>query len=202
MKNDIILVGAFSEVVELCLECGYNIIGYVDNMPFCGNAETGEYLGTDDDFISLYKSYLSIPIVISPDVPIVRERLYNRYRELGFNFQTVISPSAYISPSAQIGAGTVIQHGASISSNVIIGNLVKINVNANIMHDCVIDDLVTIAPNAVLLGKVKVSKRSYIGANATLLPKCSLLSDVIVGAGAVVTKDVAVNKIVKGVPAK
>lgn len=202
MDKEIILVGAFSEMIDLCLECGFNIIGYIDNQESTYPACQGNFLGTDDDISSIYKKYRDIPVVISPDQPSIRKKLYAKYKEAGFKFQTLISPFAHISNSAVIGEGTVIQHGVTVSSNAHIGDFVKLNVNANVMHDCCVDDFTTIAPNAVLLGKVSIGTATYIGANSTILPYCKVSANTIIGAGAVVVSDSVASGTYVGVPAK
>ncbi len=199
-QNKIILVGTFSEIEELCLDCGYQIFGYIDNQP--STTARGMYLGTDTDIDTIYSEYGMYPIVITPDQPIVRRKLYLQYKKAGFTIQTLISPISYVSKSAILDEGVIIQHGAHISANTRIGALVKVNVNANIMHDCVIHNFATIAPNAVVLGRVEIGKCAYIGANATVLPNCQVQNNAVVGAGAVVTRNVIENITVKGVPAK
>ena len=150
MNKDIIIVGAFHEVVELCEDCGFNIIGIIDN-----NIK-GEYLkipilGTDNDISQLFKIYSHCCIVISPDSPLLRQKLFKLYSQVGFRFATVISPKANISRYATIGEGTIVQLGANVSAGTKIGTFVKINTNANIMHDNHVGNFSTIAPNAVLL---------------------------------------------------
>lgn len=199
--KEVILVGAFHEIVELCDDCGINITGIIDNNL------TGSYLGipiigTDNDAAFLYKEYSHCELVITPDSPKIREKLFQLYSQAGFEFATIISPKANISSSVQIGLGTVIQSGVNVSAATTIGNFVKLNTNANVMHDNLVGDYATIAPNAVLLGYVNIEKSAYIGANSTVLPHLSIGKGAIVGAGAVVTKNVDTNIIVKGVPAK
>lgn len=201
MNEPVIIVGAFCEIIELCEECGCTIIGCIDNR------EKSYYkgypiLGTDEDLNSLV-NYRHIPVVITPDKPYLRKKLFDLYHSQGFIFKTLISPKANVSPSATIGRGTIIQAGAHVSAEVYIGNFVKLNINANIMHECRVGNFSTVAPNAVLLGRVHVEEEVYIGANSTVLPGIKVKKGVIVGAGAVVTKNIMdENIIVKGIPAK
>lgn len=202
MDKDVILVGGFSEMIELCEDCNLNIVGVIDQPYWESTVNPYPLLGQDKDARNIYNNYSNCKIVISPDSPTLRKELYIHYQQCGFKFATVISPFARISKSAKIGVGCVIQSGANVSSNCILGNFVKINTNANVMHDNNINSFATIAPNAVLLGKVNVGEMSYIGANSTILPNINIGNGSIVGAGAVVTRNVDKERIVKGVPAK
>lgn len=201
MNKDIVIVGAFHEIIELCELCGYTIVGFVDNKL------QGEYygypvLGTDKDAYNLYHEHPHCDIVISPDKPAVRLRLSKLYADAGFDFATVVSPKANISRTAHIGKGTLIQSGVNISCAAQIGNFVRLNTNVNVMHNTIVGDFATVAPNAVLLGYVNVGMSAYIGANSTILPRMIIAAAATVGAGAVVTRNVAAQTIVKGVPAK
>lgn len=199
--REILLIGAFHEMIELCEDAGFRIKGIIDN-----NIE-GEYMGypiigKDKDAEKLYEDYSQCAVVIAPDEPHIRKELVALYQSIGFGFVTVIHPKATISRSAKVGEGTVIQQGVNISANTTVGCFCKLNTNCNVMHDNMVSDFVTIAPDAVLLGYVNVGKLSYIGANSTILPKCKIGDMVMVGAGAVVTKDVDNSLIVLGVPAR
>lgn len=201
MNKDIIIVGAFHEMIELCEDCGFHIVGLVDNK-YQGEFYGYPVIGTDSDCVMLHERYTDCDIVITPDSPRIRNKLRCIYSEAGFRFVTVISPKANVSRSATIGKGTVIQAGANISAGARIGEFVKLNTNANVMHDTIVGDYATIAPNAVLLGYVNIGKSAYIGANSTILPHIVVGSESTVGAGAVVTKNVDKNLIVAGVPAR
>lgn len=201
MGEKIILVGGFHEVIELCEDIGYEIIGVIDNV--LKDSYLGyPILGNDDDANDLYLKYKDIPLVITPDAPKVRENIYKHYSDIGFNFATIIGASARISRYATIGEGCVIQNGVNISSFVKIGRFVKLNTSSNVMHDCNLGDFVTVAPNAVILGRINVKEKVYIGSNSTILPELTIGEKSVVGAGSVVTKSVAPDVIVKGIPAK
>lgn len=53
-----------------------------------------------------------------------------------------------------------------------------------------------------LFGKITVGDNVHIGTNATIMPGVSVGNNCIIGCGAIVTKDVANNTIVVGVPAR
>lgn len=106
------------------------------------------------------------------------------------------------------------------------GKHTKIGKNVFINFDCVfldlggitIDDNVLIASKVSLLseghplspqsrqslvpGRIHIKKNAWIGAGATILPGVTIGENAVVAAGAVVSKDVAANTIVGGIPAK
>ncbi len=201
MRTDVILVGGFHEMVELCQDCDMNIVGIIDN------ELTGCYygipvIGKDRDAETLFPQYNGAKIIVTPDSPILRKKLATFYQEIGYEFATVVSPYARISPTASIGLGTIVQAGVNISSATEIGRFCKLNTNCNVMHDTIVGDFSTIAPNAVCLGRVSIGQYTYVGANSTILPEIKIGYSSTVGAGAVVTRNVADCITVKGVPAK
>lgn len=200
-NKDIILVGGFHEIIELCEICNKKIIGIIDNK--LKNQYLGyRILGNDKMVSYLYKEFSNIPIVVTPDIPEVRKKLFEYYSNIGFKFCNLIHPKANISKYANIGEGVVIQNGVNISANVFVEDFVKINIYANVMHDSQIGKYTTIAPNAVILGRVKISQLCYIGSNSTLLPELNIGKNSVIGAGAVVTKDVGSKITVIGNPAR
>jgi acetyltransferase-like isoleucine patch superfamily enzyme len=106
------------------------------------------------------------------------------------------------------------------------GKHTKIGKNVFINFDCVfldlggitIEDDVFIAPKVSLLseghpissenrhsltvGAIRIKKNAWIGANATILQGVTIGENAVVAAGSVVSKDVADNAIVGGIPAK
>lgn len=198
--NSILMVGAFIETIELCEKCGFKIEG-IFNQDEKDSYYGYPILGTDNDLVAMKDKYQKTPLVIVPDAPAVRERLYWFYRKEGFCIQTVISPDAMISKSATIGEGSIIQDFCNISAYVQIGRCVRVNSCANIMHESVVGDFSAIAPNAVILGRCSISSKAYIGANATILPGHTIGKGALIGAAAVITKNVADGKVMIGNPA-
>lgn len=199
--RQVILVGAFIEIVELCDALGVEIVGVIDNSQKESFLER-PILGTDDDAEQIIRRWPTVPFHVTPDSPKLRKKLSAQYSQLGATLATLVHPTAFVSPSASIGAGSVIQARAHVSSASLLGRCVKVNTCANITHDVVVGDFATIAPSAVLLGRTSVGAGAYVGANATILPGISVGEGGTVGAGTTVTRDVLAGSTVAGVAGK
>jgi UDP-N-acetylbacillosamine N-acetyltransferase len=195
-KREIVLIGGFSEVIEAIIECGLEINGIVDSE----QCSSYKYLGNDEAFLS--SGNRNIPILISPDKPNDRERLFEMYFKAGFEISTFIHSQTYKSPTCSIEKGCFINRMAHLSSHVIIGKGSRVNVMANIMHHSKIGEFTTIAPNAVILGYVNIGSHCYIGSNSTILPYIDICDNVIIGAGAVVTRNILKPGTYLGIPAR
>jgi sugar O-acyltransferase (sialic acid O-acetyltransferase NeuD family) len=201
MFNRVVIVGAFQETIDLVIDCGFEIIGLIDR-----NSIQKDFpysvLCDDDAIMMSMDKLLGASIVLTPDAPDTRMKLYNIYSELGFQFATLISPGAKVATSSVLSEGVSTCWNSHISAQCRIGKCVRINTGANVMHDSTIGDFTTIAPNAVILGRVTIEKNCYIGANSTVLPGLIVGEYSIVGAGAVVTKNVPPRSVVIGNPAR
>lgn len=197
----ILLIGGFSEVIELCLDCGVEIAGIIDTVS-APEIRGIPVLGDDRAAAALDIEYKNLPIIICPDKPKARNELAAYYASLGFRVARLVHPGARISVSARLGQGCIISSGVNISADVKLGEFVTVNVNSNVMHDSVVGAHSTVAPNVVILGRVTIGDMVYVGANSTILPSCRVGDGAIVGAGAVVTKDVDEHTTVVSFPAR
>jgi len=117
-------------------------------------------------------------------------------------FETVVHPSAQLSPSATLGRGTVVLQNATIAARAKIGAHVIVLPSAVISHDDIIGDYSCIAGGACLSGTVTVGRCCYLGGNCSVLETVRIGDNSLVGLGSVVLDDVADGSVVVGNPAR
>jgi sugar O-acyltransferase (sialic acid O-acetyltransferase NeuD family) len=120
----------------------------------------------------------------------------------GYELPVVVHPTAWLSPSAHIGAGSVVFAEAAIQAQAVIGSGAILNTGCSVDHDAQLGDAVHICPGACLAGEVQVGDRSWIGIGASVIQQISIGADVTVGAGAAVVRDLPDGVTAVGVPAR
>jgi acetyltransferase EpsM len=131
-----------------------------------------------------------------------RARLDAFRRVPGDLWRVLAHPSAVLSPSAGVGAGTVVMPLAVLNANARVGSAVIVNTGAVVEHDCRVGNGAHLSPRCVLAGGARVGEGAWVGAGATVLPGICVGAWAMVGAGAVVVRDVPEGTVVVGVPAR
>ena len=203
MKKKMIVVGSGThsevvlDIIEKCNE--YEVVGLIDD----NNREIFGYkvIGDDNSLIKLYEDGVRFAFIAIGE-NLVREKLFYKLIEIGYEIINVISDKAIISSHASIGKGVLVMPGGIINCCAQIGNGVIINTNSSVDHDCTIGDFVHIAPGSSIAGTTFIGKRSFVGVGSSIKDKITIGNDVIIGAGSVVINDIESYKKVYGVPAK
>lgn len=177
----------------------FDILGFLTNQPDQHGSQVDGYPVLGPEIVVADHSGARSVCAIGD--PRARIAVVQRLTQAGAVFMSAVHPAAVSHMHHDVGAGTIIAPGVVITVNVRIGQHVIINNNASISHDCVIEDFVTIAPCATVTGHVHIGHGAELGANCTILPRIRIGPGALVGAGAVVTRHVAPNTIVAGVPA-
>lgn len=131
-----------------------------------------------------------------------RARLFEELKARGGVPQTVIHPFSWISPSAQIGAGTVVFGGVVVNADAVIGENCILNTSCSVDHDGNIADHVHLCPGVRLAGNVTIAARTMLGTGAVCIPGIKIGADATIGAGSIVVRDVADRAKVFGNPAR
>ena len=118
-----------------------------------------------------------------------RMRLYRLAVELGFELPAIVSPLAYVSRHAVIGAGTIVMHGAIVNAGARLGDNCIVNTRALIEHDAAIEDHCHISTGAILNGNVRLGAGSFVGSGSTIREGVALGKACVVGMGVAVRHD-------------
>jgi acetyltransferase EpsM len=115
---------------------------------------------------------------------------------------TVIHETAWVAPSATLGAGTVVLAGAIVNAGATVGRHTIVNTRAVLEHDVELGDHAHVGPGAIVGGGAAVGPGALIGQGALIRDHVSIGARATVGMGAVVVADVEAGSTVAGNPAR
>lgn len=160
MERSLLIVGAGAYALiayEIACDRGeFKEIGFVDDNKV--KAPTGDMvLGKTRDFGVLSKSYTDVIVAIGN--PEIRLRLLDQIRnETTFRIATLISPLAYVAPSANIAEGVIVEPFAVIHSKCEIQRGCLVCAGAVVNHESVCEECVHVDCNATVPGYMIVPR--------------------------------------------
>lgn len=177
-----------------------DIVFFDDILPAHTKVGPWSIEGNTEAIFSHFKKFDGIIVGIGDNM--IRWQKYAALRDLGANMPILIHPNSWVSPYAQVGAGTIVAGGCIINIDAILGEACIVNTGATIDHDCILGDAVHISPGAHLGGNILVGNRTWVGLGASIRQELKIGESVIIGAGAVVVKSISDGFTVIGNPAK
>ncbi len=125
----------------------------------------------------------------------LRTQIYEKFNQLGYEFETIVASSSVVSKYAFLAKGSQVLSGAVIQTSASIGENTIINTGAIIEHDCCIGRNNHIAPGVTLSGHVTTSNNVHIGTGASVIQSLSIGRGSIIGAGSTIIENVEDNVI-------
>ena len=163
--------------------------------------ENFSVIGTDEEVMNYFKNISPSFVLCVGDAP-SRKIVAERFTKLGGQIASFISPFSNTSPFLKsIGNGTVILRDTDIEPGVVVGEMCLINKQGNLGHGCKVGSYCDIGPDVIISANSEIGDHCMIGMRSVILPKVKIGKNVTVAAGAVVTKNIADNAVVSGVPA-
>ena len=208
MEKPIIILGAgghSSVLIDVLQTLSVDIIGITDpDFSQYSDGIMGIPLLGNDDLITEYpcEQIRLVNGLGKVDRSAKRQQVYELFRQRGYQFASVIHPSAIISAHAHLEEGVQIMAGAVIQASSSIGGNSIINTRACIDHDCLIARHVHIASGVTISGGVTIGEGTLVGAGATIIQGIKVGTNSIVAAGSVVINDVGDGVTVMGIPAR
>jgi sugar O-acyltransferase (sialic acid O-acetyltransferase NeuD family) len=198
-QSKLILVGAGGharsciDVIEQ--EGRYKIIGLVGLPHEIGYKHFDyEVIATDSELFDLAKECPNALISLGQiETAIHRVRLHQLTSEVGFQFVTIVSPTAYVSPRAKIGSGTIVMQGAVVKAGAVVGDNCIINSNSLVEHDVRIEDHCHISTGAIVNGGSSIGVGTFIGSGGVVKESVSIGANSLIGMGISVLQDLPSN---------
>ena len=176
-KEKLLLVGAggfgrmAAEQAMLRYDCAFVDDGQAAGTEICGIPVVGGIA----DLPKLRREYALLAVVIGNNR--FRAQVYEKAEELGFDFPNIVSPSAYISPFAEIGKGCVLMQNACIQNGAVVGNGVLLNAGVEIHCGAAVDDYALLYTNSTVRTGAKVGKYARVGGNCTICNHAAVPED-------------------------
>lgn len=194
-KPRLILIGAGGHA-HACIDVieqhgGYQIAGLIGMSDEVHDQHFGyAVIGTDDGLPKLVNTIPYALITLGQiKSPTQRIRLYEQAKKIGFKFPAIVSPNAYVSRHARIGAGAIVMHGAVVNAGANVGENCIINTHALIEHDAVVEDHCHVATGAILNGDVVLRSGSFVGSGSIVKQGIAIGNSCVIGMGLFVRHD-------------
>ena len=140
-------------------------------------------------------------IVVGLGEPSLRQKVARTYATRGFQFATLIHPSAIVGPACSVGEGSVLMALSVLETHVNVGEHALLNVGTSIAHNGSLGTCCSLGPGVRLAGWVALGDRCDLGVGCCVRPRVTLGADTRVGAGAAVVADHPGSVTLVGVPA-
>lgn len=189
-----------AEIADVCAAAGFEVAGFVDNLDpeRAAAPHVGLPVHWIDDAESLAASHVAVCGLGTTKRTVFVEQAAAR----GFDFATVVHPTAHVSATSTVGEGSVLGAGVAVAGYTEIGRHVLVNRGSLVGHHTTIGDFASLQSGANVAGSCRVGEGAYIAMSAVVIDHIEIGAGALVGAGAVVVKDVAASVQVVGVPAR
>jgi sugar O-acyltransferase (sialic acid O-acetyltransferase NeuD family) len=179
----------------------FEIVGFLDDkQTLWGQAiRDAEVIGGTDRILALKQQGFFDCLVISITSNMaVRKRIFEKYREMGFEFINVVHPTVHINPSAKIGCSNLIYGMAYIGSETKIGDNNLISAHTSIDHHNTVGSHNLFGPGCLTSGAVTIGDSCIFGAGIGIEPHLKIGNNVKVASGLAITSHVPDNVTLKG----
>ena len=132
----------------------------------------------------------------------LRSSWFHSLHSNGFHLPVITHPTAWVSPSAEVGPASVVFAQSVLQANVTIGTGSIVNTASSVDHDVTLGNFVHVCPGVHLAGGVRVGDHTSIGIGSSVIQQITIGSSVIIGAGASVVSDIPDYVTAVGVPAR
>lgn len=209
IDRPVVILGAGGHakvLIDTLRQQGANILAVTDRNPeLWGTFLSAVPIVGDDSFVKQHYAPEIIYLVNglgSIRAHSIRADLFIQFKQLAYQFTSVIHPSVQLAIDVILGEGVQCLAGSILQAGVWVGDNVIINTGAIVDHDCMIESHAHLAPRVVLSGSVQVGNSAHLGTGSVVIQGIRIEEFATIGAGAVVIHRVSAHQTVVGIPAK
>lgn len=161
MARNLLILGAgqFGKMVKEIAED----TGRFEKIDFLDDNST-QAVGTLSDYARYVSEYACAVVAIgNPDV---RLSYLSQLESAGFTIETIVSPRAYVSPSAVLLAGTVVEPNATVQTGAYISKGCILSSGAVVRHNALVEEGCHMDCNSVLMSGVRLPSKTKVAALA------------------------------------
>jgi sugar O-acyltransferase (sialic acid O-acetyltransferase NeuD family) len=190
--------GHATSILDLLESCGISKI-YVCGLTNDQKISKYDTISTEE----IEKNLDDLQLVLAIGDQKLRSDFMSRNSELMKNgrFPVLIHPSAFVSPSSDIGSGTIVFAHSYIGPFCSIGNFSIINTHSVVEHGNKLGESVILSPRVTLCGNVSVGNNTFLGLGVGVAPSVEIGANVTIGAFSFVNKSLKQDSKVYGIPA-
>jgi sugar O-acyltransferase (sialic acid O-acetyltransferase NeuD family) len=181
-------------------ELGFSVYFFDDAYPAVNYCGKWQVIGDKTDLKSCVNDFEFAFVGIGNNK--IRSVIQNELESFGLTIINLISPTASIHKSVELGKGVLVVGNVCINIDSVISDGCIVNTNAAIDHDCMLGGYSHVCPGVSLAGEVTVGEGSWIGIGSSVIQQISIGKDVVVGAGTSIIKNIRDNVTVVGCPGR
>jgi sugar O-acyltransferase (sialic acid O-acetyltransferase NeuD family) len=193
------------ELAAYARNAGFSVVGFLDDNPRAADGLAGH--DADPGIVGSISTWdpagapgalLAIGLGHGATRVSVGDALVAR----GARLTNVIHPTAWVAPTAVLGAGVALAPFTCVGPGVHIGDLSMLNTYASLGHDAQLGRGCVMASYAVATGFTVLEDEAFLATHAIVTPSVRIGARARVSAGAVVFSDIPPGHLAFGNPAR
>ena len=200
----LVILGAGAQgqnIHDVCTDLGVEVVGFLDDTKAQGEIVNGVPVLGGFDAMTRPELIAGAEYLVGLGDNVIRRRLSDEIEKHGGKLASVVHPSCFISPSAEIGNAVFISGFSRVMANARIGRNALIEGHCTIGNDCVLEDDVACGPGCMLIHGSRIGKAASLGTGTVVIGPARVGSHSVIGAGATVLTDIPDRVLAVGTPA-
>ena len=171
---------------------------FIDDSP---DKTDGERIFSFETIVNDYKPE-DIEFMVGIGEPVIRAKIFDKVKEKGYNFTTLIHPSSFVASGVEVREGSMIGYNAYVSVKVHLSENVLIQPMAVLGHECSIGRNSVVSSFVSMSGNSYLGNNSYVGINVCVKQGMKIGNDSVIGLGSAVVHDIPDGVLAVGYPAR